>query len=149
MGHGIAKIRELRSQNVGAECSTDRELNDELAKALKRMGDTTDLPARIQAMLRQYLLDMDRVFSEIARVLRKTGEAVVVIGDSTIKGVFIHNSWALTSLAKKNGLVLRSRRRRPLLVNRRYLPPPDSKISGKELRTRMREEVLLTFRKVG
>jgi DNA modification methylase len=148
MGHRIPKIRELRSQNVGAECSTDGELNDELAKALRRMGNTTKLPERIQAMLRQYLLDMDKVFSEIARVLRKNGEAVVVIGDSTIKGVFVHNSRALVSLAKKNGLILRSRRRRPLLVNRRYLPPPDSRVSGKELRTRMREEVLLTFRNV-
>lgn len=147
MGHHIFKIRELRSQNVGAECSTDRELNGALAKALKRMGDTTKLPERIQSMLRQYLLDMDKVFAEIARVLRKTGEAVVVIGDSTIRGVFVHNSRALASLAKKNGLALRSRRRRPLLVNRRYLPPPESKVSGKKLCTRMREEVLLTFRK--
>lgn len=147
MGHLIPEIRALRSENVGAECSIDTDLPDHLARALKRMGNTTRLPERIQAMLRQYLFDMDKVFSEIKRVLRKNGEAVVVIGDSTIKGIFVRNSRALVSIAKKNGLFLRSRRRRPLLMNRRYLPPPQSKVSGKELRARMREEVLLTFRK--
>ena len=147
MRHWISDLRELRSRNVGAEHSVDSELDDELSKALKRMGETTKLPGRIQDMLKQYLRDMDKVFSEIARVLRKNGEAVVVIGDSMIKGVFIRNSWALVSIAKKNGLILYSSRRRPLLVSRRYLPPPDHRISGKELRARMREEVLLTFRK--
>jgi hypothetical protein len=147
MGHWIPEIRELRSENVGAECSTDADLPDDLARALRRMGNTKKLPARVQAMLRQYLFDMDKVFSEISRVLRRNGEAVVVIGDSTIKGVFVRNSRALVAIAKKNGLFLRSRRRRPLLVNRRYLPPPESRVSGKELRARMREEVLLTFKK--
>jgi DNA modification methylase len=147
MGHWIPNLRELRSQNVGAECSSDAALNDDLKRALKRMGKVDKLPARVQGMLEQYLQDMDKVFLEISRVLRKNGEAVVVIGDSTIKGIFVRNSRALVAIARKNGLVLRSRRRRPLLVNRRYLPPPESKVSGKELRSRMREEVLLTFKK--
>ena len=90
---------------------------------------------------------MDEVLSEIARVLRKSGEAIVVIGDSTINGTFIRNSWALVSIGKKNGLALRSSRRRALRENRRYLPPPGYEIVGKELGARMREEVILVFRK--
>jgi DNA modification methylase len=147
MEHWIHDLRGLRSRNVGAESSMSVDLNDDLKKALRRMGDTKKLPERVQNMLNQYLLDMDRVFSEITRVLRRNGEAVVVIGDSTIKGIFIRNSWALVSIAKKNGLILRSSRRRALLENRRYLPPPDHKVVGKELRARMREEVILVFRK--
>jgi hypothetical protein len=50
-------------------------------------------------------------------------------------------------LAQANGLRLTSTRRRRLLENRRYLPPPGRKISGKLLRSRMREEVILTFDK--
>lgn len=147
MGHSIQKLRDLRTENVGAECGSKDTLSDDLKEALKRMGDTSRLPTRLQNMLVQYLQDMDAVFSEIHRVLRKNAEAVVVIGDSTIRGVFVSNSRALVRIAKKNGLVLHSSRHRPLLMNRRYLPPPERRISGKELRTRMREEVILVFKK--
>ncbi len=146
MGHWIQDLRGLRSQNVGAESSIKVELSDDLRAALEQMGDTSQLPVRLQYMLSHYLQDMDKVFSEIKRVLRSNGEAVVVIGNSTIKGVFVRNSRALVAIAKKNGLLLHSSRRRPLLVNRRYLPPPDHRVSGKELRARMREEVILVFK---
>jgi DNA modification methylase len=149
MEHWIQDLRELRSKNVGTECPLSSDLSDDLKRALGRMGNITRLPERIQNILKQYIRDMDRVFSEIARVLRDNGEAVVVIGDSTIKGIFIRNSWALVSIAKKNGLSMRSSRRRPLLQNRRYLPPPDHEISGKKLGARMREEVILVFAKKG
>src|SRR5712692_6680287 len=46
-------------------------------------------------------------------------------------------------LGKRNGLWLNSMRRRPLVENRRYLPPPGRKTSGPLLRSRMREEAVL------
>ena len=98
-------------------------------------------------MLAQYARDMNSVLAEVSRVLKRGGEAVVVVGNSTIRGVFIKNSCALVYLAKANGLRLNSTRRRRLLENRRYLPPPERRISGKLLSSRMREEVILTFGK--
>lgn len=38
-------------------------------------------------------------------------------------------------------------RSRPLPENRRYLPPPESLGAGKQLKKRMREEVILTLLK--
>ena len=90
---------------------------------------------------------MNEVFAEIGRVLKKNGEAVLVVGDSMLRGVFIKNSEALTSLGEANGLILRTTRRRSLVENRRYLPPPGRRLSGKQLRSRMREEVILRFSK--
>jgi hypothetical protein len=90
---------------------------------------------------------MDRVLSEIARVLKHDGEAIFVVGDSTLGGVYIRNSRALALLGTRNGLRLESTRRRPLVENRRYLPPPGRRASGVLLSSRMREEVVLVFSK--
>ena len=148
MGHSIEEIRHLRSQSIGTECSVASARNaNRTSFAIRKMGKTDQLPERSRGMLARYVNDMNTVMAEIHRVLTQKGEAVVVVGDSTIKGVFVRNSRALAYLGRANGLMLRSVRRRRLLENRRYLPPPESKASGKLLRSRMREEVILTFGK--
>ncbi len=57
------------------------------------------LSGRVRGMLVRYIQDMDTVLSEIARVLKPSGEAIFVIGDSTLAGVFVRNSRALALLA--------------------------------------------------
>jgi SAM-dependent methyltransferase len=146
MGYELHEIRRLRSQNIGTECSDRSALDDEYVRpAMMRMGDTGKLPERSRGMLARYVRDMNMVLAEISRVLKRGAEAVLVVGDSTICGVFVRNSRALTYLGQANRLKLRSTRRRPLLENRRYLPPPEKRVAGKQLRGRMREEVILTF----
>jgi DNA modification methylase len=148
MGHSIKEIRTLRAQNIGAESARRATPGaGHIQTALEEMCDPKRLSARSKGMLAQYAYDMNSVLAEISRVLRQHGEAVVVVGNSTIGGVFVKNSHGLTYLAKANGLILNSTRRRPLLENRRYLPPPGKRDSGKLLRSRMREEVILTFAK--
>jgi len=149
MGHSIKELRTLRSRNIGAEISARPSLrNDRINSALKTMCELTKLSKRSQGMLAQYVQDMDSVLGEISRVLKRQGEAMIVVGNSTIRGVFVKNSRALTYLARANGLRLTGSRRRRLLENRRYLPPPGKRISGKLLRSRMREEVILNFGKI-
>jgi hypothetical protein len=146
MGYKVEEIRRLRSSNVGTERSLHPSVHDEYVfHALREMGRTEELEGRFAGMLARYVRDMDGVLGQIARVLKQDGEAVLVVGDSTIRGVFVRNSRALAYLGKRNGLQLRSARRRPLLENRRYLPPPGRRVSGRRLGARMREEVVLAF----
>lgn len=148
MGHSIKELRALRAHNIGAESARHSiPGTNHVNTALEAMCDLKRLSSRSKGMLSQYVHDMDSVLAEVSRVLKRRGEAVFVIGNSTIRGVFVKNSSALTLLARANGLRLNSTRRRPLLENRRYLPPPGRRDSGKLLRSRMREEVILTFAK--
>lgn len=149
MGHQIDDIRDLRSSNVGSERlhhSNAAENYGSIAKQVVK--DFASLPTRFQLILIQYFSDMDHVLAEISRVLKRSGEALIVVGNSTIRGTFINNSRALTHLAKLNGLVLASARKRELKESRRYLPPPGNLTSGVTLRSRMNEEVILTFGKM-
>jgi hypothetical protein len=89
---------------------------------------------------------MNTVMSEVSRVLVPKGQAVMVMGDCTVRGIYIRNSAAIRLLAASHGLHLLSKRRRRIPDNRRYLPPPRRE-AGEELAKRLRTEVILSFQK--
>ena len=92
-------------------------------------------------MLR-YRNDLAVTMSELARVLRCSGRAVIVVGNSTLRGVFVDNARVVTLSAAESDLRLVARETRELPAAHRYLPPPATEGL---LSKRMREEVILTF----
>jgi DNA modification methylase len=143
MGHAIGALRQVRAGNIGTEVAERGEIAPSVVRALERTGDVQRLPIRQHAWLTRYVSDMDGAISELSRVLVPGGRAVLVIGDCTMRGVYVRNSSALASLAKHHGLRLAGRRTREIPPNRRYLPPPSSRESGTMLQNRMATEVLL------
>ena len=146
MGHSISAIRTLRSGNIGTEVSKDSVSDEAIHEAMRAMADLATLDKRRIGMIRRYAYDMGKVMEECARVLKRKGRAVFVIGDSSIGEVFIKNSEGLIRLADNNGLCLVSRNTRPIETKRRYLPSPEYKSAGVKMQGRMREEVILEFR---
>ncbi len=147
MKNSIAKIRNLRSTNIGAEVRENLPSQQHLAKALHIAGNVDDLPTRQKGFIIRYIVDMDKVCSEIARVLKPGGKVIYVIGDCTTKGVFIRNSDAIRYLSEQHGLKLLEREERLLPENRRYLPPPTNANAGSQLQSRIRQEIILTMQK--
>jgi ubiquinone/menaquinone biosynthesis C-methylase UbiE len=96
-------------------------------------------------MVLKYVHDMDKVIGECRRILKDEGQAIFVIGDCTLAGIFVKNSECLVSLAENHQLRLLSRIKRQIPGNRRYLPPPNLYSSGEMLQNRMSEEVILRF----
>ena len=145
MQHSISELRSLRSGNIGSEVSKACTANLAIQEAMGSMVDLGTLDSRRLGMIRRYVWDMDKVMKECARVLKKKGRAIFVVGDSTVRGVFVKNSEALIRLAESNGIFLVSRNTRPIETRRRYLPPPESESAGGKMQARMREEVILQF----
>jgi len=145
MGYSVRSLRTVRSTNIGVERSVSLPEAGKMLCILKKMGDTDDLDTRYRGMIMRYLNAMSTVLSECRRVLKDSGQAIFVIGDSKIRGVYINNSEALISLARERGFELALRTSRPLPESRRYLPPPNSKRAGRRMQNRMREEVVLRF----
>jgi len=145
MGYDITTLSRLRSKSVGTEIG--RRLHDDaqiegILKSLKIEG----LSRRRHAVVSAYVDDMRMAIGEVERVLVPGGEAVYVIGENTLEGIYIKNAAILTLLAKNAGLKLRKETSRPLPPNKRYLPPPTR--NGQQLLdTRMRAEVILRFSK--
>jgi hypothetical protein len=146
MGHQIPQLRQLRSGNIGTESTLGvRDQDQRLDRAIKAAGDVARLPPRDQRMLRRYVGDIDAVVQELRRVLVRRGRCVFVIGDCTMRTVFIRNSEIIRTLASEQGFREESVIARPLPDSRRYLPPPGSQQAGKSLRGRMREEIVLSL----
>jgi DNA modification methylase len=148
MRNNIDRIRELRSTNIGAEVKSNIPDNEHIRIAMGVAGNIHRLTLRQKGFFARYVVDMDLVCSEIARVLKPGGTAILVVGDSTIKGIFISNSKVIESLSLHRGLVLTEIEKRSLPANRRYLPPPSNRDSGKQLQARMRKEIIMTLKKV-
>jgi len=146
MGHRIETLRKIRSESIGAECGGVSVSESEITNIVHKMGRVLRLPERFQKMIRRYVKDMNGVMSEISRVLVPKGQAVMVMGDCTLRGIYIRNSAAIRLLADGHGLDLISQKRRRIPDSRRYLPPPRRE-SGQELAKRLRTEVILSFRK--
>lgn len=144
LNYQISELRTIRSTNVGADRGHKLEQWDDVVAGMVEEAET--LPKKLLNMLRLYASDLEASLTEIRRVIRPSGELIIVIGDCTIRGTEIQNSKAVEITAKQLGFDRISKRRRPLPPNRRYLPPPTKKSSREQLRKRMRDEIILRFR---
>lgn len=142
IGENIGQLRIIRGTSIGAEVA-----GVQCSKGVNHIMRVTQLrgalPERMQRILERYIHDMIRSLNEVARVLKKNGRAVFVVGENTIRGKFIPTGRIVTEAANIAGLSISARNTRALPDNRRYLPPPKS--GGTGLEGRIRREVILSF----
>ena len=142
MGYSIKDLRRIRSGSVGTEVG----LRDaDVRGVLSGLGLHSRLAARQWNILARYVHDMRQIVGETARVLSDGGRAVYVVGENTVRGVFIPNSRIVSRLARDSGLAVRGRRFRDIPDDRRYLPPPSARTAP--LAGRIRREVVLVMDK--
>ncbi len=148
MGHSIRGLRRMRAESVGTEVGRDAFQDDqEICDVLAELRLGPEFAARDEAVLARYIDDMRSAVREVARVLAPGGRAVYVVGENTVRGVYVRNSVIVSAVAASSGLRLAERRVRTLPANRRYLPPPSVRRHLSPLDARMRREVLLAFKR--
>jgi hypothetical protein len=147
MRHSIDGLRAIRSGNIGTEAGrSDSPNDDDLVRAFGAGTGHQELSPADAGMFTRYLRDIRKVLCEISRVLCPGGLAVLVVGESTLGGSVVSNSAAIRVLAEAQGIRLIGSQTRDLPMNRRYLPPPESRRAGQDLGRRLKQEVLLSFR---
>lgn len=144
LGYRVSNLRRIRSKSVGRErkLSELKFRNSGLNNSLLPEG----LDDGTLSHFRQYILDMNKVMSEILRILKPNGQAVLVIGRSRINGREIDNPGLIRSIGEFLGLQQVKCGERAIPDNRRYLPPPNLNVH-KALQKRMRVETVLTLEK--
>jgi DNA modification methylase len=144
LGYKFSELRKIRADSIGAERGPRSEqANTNLDKIKASMGKIEKLPSRHQKMVARYAQDVQGMMSEIARVLRPKGRAILVVGNSCLKNVFISNAAAIAKAGSQAGLRLFAKTERELPDTKRYLPMPSRR--GTPLGKRMRTETILTF----
>jgi hypothetical protein len=144
MGVSVAEVRSLRAASVGSEVGSAVEQDSEIHAHFKQLR-LHRLPKRQRGLVATYMKDMRKSLSEVSRVLVPGGRAVYVIGENTVRGVYIRNAKIVELLAAQVGLSTERSFKRPLPANRRYLPPPTGGEMG--LDGRMRSEIIVQLRK--
>lgn len=148
LGHKISLLTTIRGSSVGAEKAPNKGSNIIQAKYIVRqIQNFSDLPKRTKNMIYRYALDMENIVKESARVLKKNRNATFVIGNSSLKGVYINNALITEEAAREYGLKLVDSKEREIPQNKRYLPPP-SGVDNTGLNARMRTETIMTFKKI-
>lgn len=144
LGHKLSELREIRSSSIGAERGPDKGTLTELFADIQQgMCDFTKLSERHKAMIVRYSEDLYRMMSEISRVLKPKGRAILVVGNSCLKGTFVKNSQGVVLAGTMVGLRLEQKLERDLPDQHRYLPMPPE--TDAPLGRRMRTESILTF----
>ncbi|MEV5907393.1 hypothetical protein AB0M00_00600 [Streptomyces chartreusis] len=144
LGHKLGELREIRGSSVGAERMSKIDDGDRL-RGLASDSDVSALSARMAGIFWRYVEDMSNVMAEVARVLKPEARAVLVVGNSTIKGTFVDNAGVARRAGVLHGLEVEDVQERELPAGRRYLPPPSTK--GASMDRRMRTEVVLQLGK--
>lgn len=147
LGYQIDELGYVRSNSVGAERSPDSGADLLLAKEItKGISSFKKLPQRKQNMINRYALDMYEIMKESARVLKKSGKATFVVGNSCINEIFVENALIVRNSCKMVGLKLVSQKEREIPQNKRYLPPPSYK-NISSFKKRMKTESVMRFSK--
>lgn len=146
LGYTVAELRKIRSESIGSERALSKELTSQVTHLLELATDAgldrSDLPMGVIA---RYCHDLTAFSSELTKKLRVGGDAVLVIGNSTLKGKYIRNDLMVQRSFESSGFVCTNRQERDLPENKRYLPIATK---GKTALTkRMRTEVILTMTK--
>lgn len=142
LGHRVSHLRGIRSGSIGSERALRNAVADVNREAVRNAMNIASLATEFDGMVNRYIADILRVMSEVARVLKAGGKAVMVVGDSCLREVFVRNSSAVQSAGEIAGLKLIGREERELPTSSRYLP-----LTSESLGRRMRREAVLTFAK--
>jgi hypothetical protein len=140
LGHRLNDLRRIRSNSIGAERG-DESADANVEDVAGAMCDLNTLAPRHRRMVRRYANDLIQMMQQAARVLRPSGRATYVLGNSCLRDTFIQNSAGVARAGMHAGLRLLNETERDLPAASRYLPIT---ATGK-LSKRMRTETILTF----
>lgn len=148
-GHGIRELGLRRRMYVGSEQMADPNtswlppLSDRIVRHLG------DLDPRKAKVLCRYYVEMRTILAEMRRVLKPGRAAVVVVGNSQMRGISTETHECLAELGVQAGLSLTGIGKRRLDRDKRMMPARWKKdhTNGTQIEERMHEEFVIGFLK--
>lgn len=146
-GHLISDLRATRAESIGSERGLADAAFDTVNRIVETIQDAATNPSALRTpMVRRYANDCVGFATQLHRTLKQGGRAVLVVGNSTLRGNYIENSLIARYAMEGAGFRLKEIREREIPPNRRYMAISASADSS--ITKRMRTEVILTMEKV-
>jgi hypothetical protein len=146
-GYTISDLRQRRAISIGSERGIREDVPPIVTKIVEAIEFEAVNPDAINLrMLKRYAIDCVQFATELFRSIRPGGTAVLVVGNSTLRGNFIDNSRTVQLAMENAGFVMIRRREREIPPLHRYMAI-NTKDHASRAAKRMRSEVVLTFRR--
>ncbi|AQT48146.1 hypothetical protein [Bartonella choladocola] len=143
LGYSLDDLRKIRISEIGAEGALNDTISSKFSDILHNLGLDL-LECKSKYMLARYFSDLIRQTKEAYRVLKNNSKATYVIGNSTIRGIYIQNNKLLKLAGISAGFEVVHETTREIPDSRRYMP---MMVVGNNLAKRMRTEHVIDFKK--
>lgn len=144
-GYSIPSLRQLRGASIGAERAPDSGPSERVNELVSFIQHDVIDPGRLPVTtLQRFAGDLVGFASAIRKVLKKNGQAVLVIGNSTLRGNYIRNDLIAQKSLEDAGFCLQSRTERAIPATKRYMAI-NTQTTQSTIHNRMRTEVILTM----
>lgn len=147
MGHLIGDLGDMRKEYIGGEAITSvtyEELPEQTERVVKAI---TKLDENKGLVLHRYYSEATRFLREIKRVLKPGKAAIVVVGDSTMRGKNTQTGYCIADIGRSLGLEVPKIGFRDLDRNRRMMPTEFQPDSNSQIQKRIHDEYVIGFYK--
>lgn len=147
LGYPIDQLSSRRKEYIGSEDTVGvplEPLPDHTTKVVATVSDRDQKRGRV---LHRYYSEMTATLREMYRVLKPDKAAIVVVGNSTLRGVDTEVPGCLAEIGKNLGFEVPAIGIRRLDRNRRMMPASTKINRNSQIQKRMHEEYVIGFYK--
>lgn len=147
LGYPIEELSLKRKEYIGAEGTANQEF-EELPGATSRIiADITMLDEKRGKVLCRYYSEMKRTLKEMFRVMRPDKAAIVVVGNSVMRGMDTQTQNCLAEIGESIGFEVPKIGIRKIDRNKRMLPAGAVLDTDSQIQQRMHVEYVIGFYK--
>jgi hypothetical protein len=147
-GHPLGSLSQLRRQYIGHDAVSGVEFVKLPDYARQVVASLAQVDPKKAKVLHRYYSEMTRCLAEMARVLKPSKAAIVVVGSSTMRGMDTRTDVCLGEIGKHLGLELVRIAVRELDRDKRMMPARRTHTSThSQIEKRMHEEYVIGFLK--
>ncbi|NOX89312.1 MAG: site-specific DNA-methyltransferase, partial [Calditrichaeota bacterium] len=146
-GYRIEELTRRRNEYIGSEATSNYNFEDLPEFTSKKISDISTIDLNRGKVLKRYFSEMKKSLKEMYRVLKPGKVAIVVIGNSTMKGIDTETHKCLEEIGNSIGFIVPYIGIRQLDRNKRMLPASKKKDLNSQIQKRMHEEYVIGFYK--
>lgn len=145
MGYPIDALGDKRKEYIGGEAITGVDY-EELPEEAKDMVDAiAKIDEKKGRVLHRYYSETTRLLREMKRVLKPGKAAIVVVGDSTMRGKNTQTGYCVADIGRSIGFEVPKIGFRDLDRNRRMMPTEFQPSSDSQIQRRIHDEYVIGF----
>jgi len=145
MGFSIDDLSEKRKGYIGSESTENFNFEEMPPFTESLLGRLAQIDNKKSTVVRRYYSEMTRALNEMHRVLKPGKAAVVVVGNSVIRGIDTETQVCLADIGKSIGFEVPKIGVRNLDRNKRMLPAGFTIDTSSQIQQRMHQEYVIGF----